>query len=194
MSTPCYLCLKSFCKALCKLQMLSKQVCICILPTNSSSSMIIGSKHATKLLSGLVSTVTNFAKCLHLAFCCVITIPSAMQASSSAVSRNLHSLQAFILCQQHPDCMMLSTCPTQSDATHLITGKVVCLKATMYSPLFMHAASKRTTMWLPRQNKIALTVMPSVPCSFPIWSCSLHRVQRSGLGRLSSPYPHSAKA
>ena len=32
-----------------------------------------------------------------------------MQARSSAVSSNLHSLLAFILYQEHPDCMMLSS-------------------------------------------------------------------------------------
>ncbi|KAL0044190.1 hypothetical protein WJX82_003559 [Trebouxia sp. C0006] len=33
-----------------------------------------------------------------------------LKASKSAVSRNLHSLQAFVLHQQHPNCIMASSC------------------------------------------------------------------------------------
>ncbi|KAL0029358.1 hypothetical protein WJX77_002088 [Trebouxia sp. C0004] len=44
--------------------------------------------------------------------------PQLLKASNSAVSQNLHSLQAFVLHQQHPNCIMLSSSQKLPSLTH----------------------------------------------------------------------------
>ncbi|KAA6428871.1 MAG: hypothetical protein FRX49_00981 [Trebouxia sp. A1-2] len=47
--------------------------------------------------------------------------PQLLKASKAAVSRNLHSLQAFVLRQQHPNCVMVSSCHQLPSLTQFLS-------------------------------------------------------------------------